>query len=93
MLKRRGARTDLCGTPFLRCRNLLLLQFPVARKAAIANLLHDHVDHVCIKRQLQQLAGEAAVPFSVVGCCEIDKHSFGLLNRKAMDRRYPVSPV
>ena len=28
---RRGARTDPCGTPFLRRRNLLLLLFPVVR--------------------------------------------------------------
>jgi len=27
MLKRRGARTDICGTPFLRWRNLRLLSF------------------------------------------------------------------
>jgi len=27
----------------------------------------------------QQLAGEAAVPYGVVGCCEVDKHSSGLL--------------
>jgi len=34
---------------------------------------------------LQQLAGEAAVPYSVVGCCEVDKHSSGLLfSRKAI---------
>jgi len=31
MLKRRGVRTDPCGTPFLRRRNLLLLLFPVVR--------------------------------------------------------------
>jgi len=31
MLKRRGARTDPCGTPFLRRRNLLLMPFPVVR--------------------------------------------------------------
>jgi len=31
MLNSRGARTDLCGTPFLRRRNLLLWPFPVAR--------------------------------------------------------------
>jgi len=37
------------------------------------------VNHVSIKQQLQQLAGEAAVPHSVVGCCEVDKHSSGLL--------------
>jgi len=34
---------------------------------------------------LQQLAGEAAVPYSVVGCCEVDKHSSDLLlSRKAI---------
>jgi len=48
-------------------------------KAAISNHLRDHADHVFIRQQSQQLAGEAAVPSSVVGCCEIDKHSSGLL--------------
>ena len=32
-----------------------------------------------IRQRLQQLAGEAAVPYSVVGCCEVDKHTCGLL--------------
>ena len=41
----------------------------------IDNHLHDHVDHVSIRQQSQQLAGEAAVPYGVVGCCEVDKHS------------------
>ena len=31
VLNKRGARTDPCGTPFLRRRNLLLLPFPVVR--------------------------------------------------------------
>jgi len=54
----------------MRC-NLLLLPFPVVRvkvrliaNHAIANHLHDHVDHVSI-RQSHWLAGEAAVPYSV----------------------------
>jgi len=34
---------------------------------------------------LQQLAGEAAVPYSVVGCCEVNKHSSSFLfSRKAI---------
>ena len=38
-----------------------------------------------IRQQLQQLAGEAAVAYSIVGCCEVDKHSSGLLfSRKAI---------
>jgi len=48
-------------------------------KAAIANHLHDHVDHVSVRQQFQQLAGEAAVLYDVVGCCEVDKHSSGLV--------------
>jgi len=40
---------------------------------------------VSIRQQLQQLAGEATVPYSVVGCCEIDEHSSGLFfSRKAI---------
>jgi len=32
-----------------------------------------------IRQQLQQLAGEAAVPYQVLRCCEVDKHRSGLL--------------
>jgi len=48
-------------------------------KTDIANHLHDHVDHVSVRQQSQQLGGETAVPYSVVGCCEVDEHSSGLL--------------
>jgi len=51
----------------------------------IANHHHDHVDHVSMRQQLQQLAGEAAVPYNVVGCCEVNKNSSGLFfSRKAI---------
>jgi len=54
-------------------------------EAAIANHLHDHADHVFIRQQSQQVAGEVAMPYSVVGCCEIEKNSSGLLlSRKAI---------
>jgi len=78
MLKRRGARTDPCGMP---------LPFAITggtSEAAIANNLHDHSDHVSIRQQPQQLAGEAAVRYSVVGCCEVDKLSSALLSRNAI---------
>jgi len=43
------------------------------------------MNHVSVRDQLQQLAGEAAVQHSVVGCCEVGKHSSGLLfSRKAI---------
>jgi len=45
-------------------------------------ILHYHTDHVSIRQQSQELAGEASVPYSVVGCCEVDKHSSGLLFRR-----------
>jgi len=64
-----------------------LLRFTVygrKDKAAIVNHLHDHVDHLSIRQQSQQLAGEGAVPYSVAGCCEVDKHSSGLLCWKAI---------
>ena len=76
MLNRRGARTDPCGTPFLRRRNLAISggkgEAPLAisggkGKVAIANHLHDHVPHVSVREQSQQLAGEATVPYGVVG--------------------------
>jgi len=42
-------------------------------EAAIANHLHDHVDHVSVRQQSQQLVGETVVPYSGVGCCEIQQ--------------------
>jgi len=48
-------------------------------EAAIANHLHDQADHVSIRQQSQQLAGEDTVPYSVIGCYEVDKHSSSLL--------------
>jgi len=43
------------------------------------------MNHVSIRQQLQQLAGEAAVPYSVIGCSEVNKHSSGFLfSRKAI---------
>ena len=54
-------------------------------ETAIANHLHDRADHVSIRQQSQLLASVATVPYGVVGCCEVDKHSSGLLfGRKAM---------
>jgi len=79
-VEEKGRQDRPCGTPFLRRRKPA--SFAVSGdkgKAAIANHLHDHVDHVSIRQQLQPLAGEAAVPYSVVGCCVVDKHSSGLL--------------
>jgi len=64
----------------LRRRNLLLFAISGGKgKPAITNHPHDHVDHVSIRQQSQQLAGEDAVPHGVVGCCEVDKHSSGLI--------------
>jgi len=39
---------------------------------SITNQLHDYANHVSISQQPQQLAGKVAMPYSVVGCCEID---------------------
>jgi len=31
------------------------------------------------RQQLQLLAGEAVIPYSAIGCCEVEKHSSTLL--------------
>jgi len=47
MLKRRGAKTDPCATPFLRRRKLLRLFLPVVKsEAPITNHFNDHAEHV-----------------------------------------------
>jgi len=76
---RRSARTDPCGTPFLRCRNLLLWPFPVERVKLRLLTISMIMWTVSVRQQSQQFAGEAAVPYSVVGCCEVDKYNSGLL--------------
>jgi len=82
LIRRRGARTDP-GETVLEASQLAPSAVSGGMgKAAIANHLHDHADHVSIRQQSQQLAGEAAVPYGVVGCCEIDKHSSAFLAEK-----------
>jgi len=50
----------------------------------IAKHFQHHADRVSIGQQSQQLTGEAAMPYSVLDCCEIDKHGSGfLLSRNA----------
>ena len=48
-------------------------------EAAVCDKLHDHFDHVSVWQQTQKLAGEAAVPYGIIGCSEIGKYSTGLL--------------
>ena len=49
---------------------------------AVCDKLHDHFNHVPVWRQTQKLAGETAVPYGIIGCCEINKNSTDLLFRQ-----------
>ena len=51
-------------------------------EATVCDKLHDHFDHVPVWQQIQKLAGEVTVPYSIIGCCEVNKHSSGLLFRQ-----------
>ena len=81
-LNKRGARTEPCGTPSLRRRNLLLYgPLPVAGvKLRFRTSSMIKGNHVPVWKQAQKFAGEVAVPHGVVDCCEIDKHSTCLLS-------------
>jgi len=46
---RRGDRTDPCGTPFLRRRNLLFAVAGGKGEVTIANQLHDQLDHAPVR--------------------------------------------
>ena len=48
-------------------------------ETAIPDKFHDHTNHVLIQEKSKQLAGEAMMPDSVIGSCQIYKHSTGLL--------------
>ena len=48
-------------------------------EAAVCDKLHDHFGHVSVWQQAQKLAGEATVPFGIIGCYVINKHITNLL--------------
>ena len=60
-------------------------------EAVVYDKLHDNFDHVPVWQQMQKLAGEAVVPYGIIGCCEINKHSTGLLFSPKSSLRYPES--
>ena len=39
----------------------------------VCDKLHDYFDHVSVWQQTQKLADEAAVPYGIIGCSEINK--------------------
>ena len=43
--------------------------------------LHNHTNHVLVRQKPLQLAGEATVPDSVIGSCQVYKDGSGLLFR------------
>ena len=45
----------------------------------IINKLHHHLDHVPIGQESKKLAGKAPMPYSVISCCDVDKHSTDFL--------------
>ena len=75
----RAWATDPCGDAVVEASQSPFAISAGKGKAAIANHLHDHADNLSIRQQSRQLGGEAAVPYSVVGYCDADKHSSGLL--------------
>ena len=56
----------------------------------VCDKLHDHLDHVPVWQQTQKLVDEVTVPevtvpYGIIGCCEIYKHSTSLLfHQKAL---------
>ena len=48
-------------------------------EAFILDKHQGHPNHVLIQQKTQQLAGETAMPSSVTGRCQVDKHGTGLL--------------
>jgi len=79
MLKRRGARTDPCGTPFLRVRSLLHMLLPVMRVKLRLTTISMIMRTMCLSDRNWSSLKVRPRCHRVVGCCDIDKHSSGLL--------------
>jgi len=76
-----GVKTDPCVTPFLRRCTLLRFLLPVVRvKQQLAT--SSMIKGPCASQAA--ITGVVAMPYRVVGCCEINKHSPGLLSHKAI---------
>ena len=48
-------------------------------RIVIIDKLHHHLDHVPAWQESKELAGKAVMPYSVICCCEVDRHSTGFL--------------
>ena len=82
MLKRRGANCQdrsLRDAVFQTSQPASLAVIGSDSETSILDKLHVHADHVFIWKKSQQFAGEATVPDSVIGSCQVYKHSTGLL--------------
>jgi len=85
MVKRRGIRTDPYGTTVLRCHNLLRLLLLVGRVKLQLPTSSMIMQTMCLSgSNHSNLQVQPRIPYSVVGCCEIDKHSSGLLSKRAI---------
>ena len=74
-IKKEGAKTDPHGTSKLAS----LAPTSCVSEASIFDKLHNHLDHVVIRKKSQQLTSKAAVSSSVINRCQVDKHGTGLL--------------
>ena len=48
-------------------------------KTATIDKFYHHLDHVLIGKVSKELAGKAPMPYGVLCCCEVDKHTTGFL--------------
>lgn len=68
-----GGQDKSLGDAVLEALPALLSTAGGEGKAAISDKLRDHDDHVPVRYQVKQLAGEATMPDSIIGSCQVDK--------------------
>ena len=70
--KREWPRSIPVGRHFSVVATFFVCHYRCEGKASTLDLLHDHLYHLFVTQESEQLAGKATVPVSVISRCQIN---------------------